>query len=457
MSFFKSLARAFGFGSDENFVDDNEVETSRDDSGYCAAESCSVQSLPDKDLNNSENRDFPVELFDSVLEIFNNTQPDFIRECIDRDAQRKYLHGVLGQSFRNCIDKCRENIEREVEERASGERDSLVEEVARLKSQLAKVEGHESRLNDERLSADRQKRALSDKIKTLEQQVMSLEAEKEQHKLEISSLLNKLEATGGINAAAPATDTSDASEAAELKTRLSQSNFIAEQLKTEVEKLKKELAETSELYKSRMAMSDKMLTDIRNSNRNSSKELEDAKAECEAIKLKYDEAVATVEKLNAEIAEARSTLDTADEVMKKMERFDSILKKRDEKIDGLKADNSELLSKIAALESQNKRLVSDLESNIMQRASAENELKLTIEELSKKNTVAAAPEKPKRKRKSTPKISAIDETIDGTQWLVATPPENVPKVAPAVSDAEFGYQEPPKKSHPANDAQMSLF
>ena len=457
MSFFKSLARAFGFGSDENFVEENEIETSRDDSGYCAAESCSVQNRPVKDLNNNENRDFPVELFDSVLEIFNNTQPDFIRECIDRDAQRKYLYGVLGQSFRNCIDKCREDIERDVEARASAERDSLVDEVARLKSRLEKVEGHESRLNDERLSADRQKRALSDKIKTLEQQVMSLEAEKEQHKLEISSLLNKLEATGGINAAAPAADASDASEAAELKTRLSQSNFIAEQLQTEVEKLKKELAETSELYKSRMAMSDKMLTDIRNSNRNSSKELEEAKAECEAIKLKYDEAIATIEKLNAELEEARSTLDTADEVMKKMEQFDSILKKRDEKIEGMKADNSDLLSKIAALESQNKRLASDLENNIMQRASAENELKLTIEELSKKNTVAAAPEKPKRKRKSTPKISAIDETIDGTQWLVATPPENAPKVAPAVSDAEFGYQEPPKKSHPANDAQMSLF
>jgi len=454
MSFFKSLARAFGFGSDENIVEENEIETSRDNSGYCASELCSTQSQPVKDLNNNENRDFPIEFFDSVLEIFNNTQPDFIRECIDRDAQRKYLYGVLGQSFRNCIDKCRENIERDVEARASAERDSLVDEVARLKGKLEKVEGHESRLNDERLSSDRQKRALSDKIKTLEQQVMSLEAEKEQHKLEISSLLSKLEAASGINAAAPAVE---ASEAAELKTRLSQSNFIAEQLRTEVEKLKKELADTSELYKSRMAMSDKMLTDIRNSNRNSSKELEEAKAECEAIKLKYDEAVTTVEKLNAELKEARSTLDTADEVMKKMEQFDSILKKRDEKIEGMKADNSDLLSKISALESQNKRLASDLENNIIQRASVENELKLAIEEMSKKTAVAAAPEKPKRKRKAPPKISAIDETIDGTQWLVATPPENAPKMAPAVSDAEFGYQEPPKKSHPANDAQMSLF
>ncbi|MCM1332704.1 MAG: hypothetical protein NC248_08850 [Bacteroides sp.] len=454
MSFFKSLARAFGFGSDENIVEESEIELSRDDSPSCVAGSCSCPNEPVEDINNGENRDFPVELFDSVLEIFNNTQPDFIRECIDRDAQRKYLYGVLGQSFRDCIDKCRERIEKDVESRASAERDSLVNEVARLKGELEKVVCHENRLNDERLSADRQKRALSDKIKTLEQQVMTLEAEKEQYKLEISSLLGKLEATGGVE---KDNDhfVENEQEVAELKKRLSQSNFIAEQLKSEVDKLKKEIAETAELYKSRMAMSDKMLTDIRNTNRNSSKELEESKAEVEAIKLKYNEAVATIEKLNAELNEARATLDTADEVMAKMEQFDSILKKRDEKIEGMKADNSELLSKIAALESQNKRLASDLETNIMARASTENELKSTIEELSKK--AAPAVEKPRRKRKTTPKISAIDETIDSTEWLVATPPENAPKVAPAVSDAEFGYQEPPKKSHPANDAQMSLF
>ncbi len=453
MSFFKSLARAFGLGGDEYILEESDVETSLPDRSCCSAGSCQSQKETAQDVNYNEDRDFPVELFDNVLEIFNNTQPDFIRECIDRDAQRRYLYGVLGESFRSCIDKCRDKIEEEVETRASAERDSLVNEVSRLKGELEKIEGHESRLNDERLSADRQKRALLDKIKTLEHQVMALEAEKEQHRLEISSLLNKIEELGGVSGQTQAVD---AAEVSELKTKLSQSNFISEQLKQEVEKLKKELAETSELYKSRMAMSDKMLSDIRNSNRNSSKELEDSKAETEALQNKYSEAMTTIEKLNAELNDARSTLDTADEVMLKMEQFDSILKKRDEKIENLKADNFSLLSKIAALEADNKRLASDLETNIMERASTENELKQTIEDLTK-NVAVQAQEKPRRKRKSQPKISAIDETIDSTEWLVSTPPENAPKVTPSVSDADFGYQEPPKKSHPANDAQMSLF
>ncbi|MBD5284700.1 MAG: hypothetical protein HDS29_00280 [Bacteroides sp.] len=448
MSFFKSLAHAFGFGNDEEIVEENDLFVSSDDSVQ-SSEPVSSLSQSAKDIEIAA--DFPVELFDSVLEVFNNSQPEFIRECIDRDAQRRYLYGLFGESFKKCIDQSRDQIEKEVITKVAAERDSLIEEIAKLKETLEKAEGHETELNDQRLSDNRQKRALSDKIRTLEQQ---LDAEKEQHKLEISSLLSKLEAVGGSNPGDGAEQNGSATENSELKTKLSQSNFVAEQLRQEVEKLKKELTETSELYKSRMAMSDKMLSDIRNNNRNSSKELEENRVETAALQKKCEEAAATIDKLNAELAEARATLGTAEEVMKQMEQFESVLKKRDEKIKALKDENADLIAKKESLEADNKRLAADLESNIMDRAVAENEMKSTIEELSKKTL---APEKPRRKRKTTPKISAIDETLDSTEWLVATPPDNAPKLSQGSTDSEFGYQEPPKKSHPANDAQMSLF
>lgn len=453
MSFFKSLAHAFGFGNEDDGVEKNVVNMISDDSQSCSCEREVPRNERDKDSQCGTGDGFPTELFDSVLEIFNNTQPDFIRECIDKDAQRRYLYGVLGNSFRASVDKCRDHIEKEVAVKMSAERDKLVDEIARLKNKLESIEGHEIQLNEAKLSANRQKRALSDKINTLEQQVLSLEAEKEQYKLEINSLLNKIE-----TAEVPEVNENEGrqSEIAELKTKLNQSNFIAEQLRQEVDKLKKEMLETSELYKSRMAMSDKMLSDIRNTNRNSAKELEDVKSENALLQEKYNKAIADVERLGSELQDARSTLETADEVMAKMAQFDSVLKKRDERLQKMKEENDDLLSKVSSLEADNKRLAADLETNVLERASSENELRQTIEELSKK-PAASTLEKPRRKRKSTPKISAIDDTIDSTEWLVSTPPENTPKVTPAVSDSDFGYQEPPKKSHPANDAQMSLF
>ena len=68
--------------------------------------------------------------------------------------------------------------------------------------------------------------------------------------------------------------------------------------------------------------------------------------------------------------------------------------------------------------------------------------------------------KPRRKKKRgrPTKISAIDETLDETEWLVATPPKGaVTKAVSIASDSDFGYQEPPRKQPPVNDAQMSLF
>jgi hypothetical protein len=72
---------------------------------------------------------------------------------------------------------------------------------------------------------------------------------------------------------------------------------------------------------------------------------------------------------------------------------------------------------------------------------------------------AAAPRKRRRRpKKDLPRISAIDESMDSTEWLVSTPPEGVNMKVSTVSDAEFGYQAPPRKPQPpVNDAQMVLF
>lgn len=73
----------------------------------------------------------------------------------------------------------------------------------------------------------------------------------------------------------------------------------------------------------------------------------------------------------------------------------------------------------------------------------------------------AAPEaSAKSKRSVKPVISAIDELIDGSDWMTLSsdmPPvqKTVPKEPPAEDD--FGYKAPPKRSHIDNDAQMSLW
>jgi hypothetical protein len=68
-----------------------------------------------------------------------------------------------------------------------------------------------------------------------------------------------------------------------------------------------------------------------------------------------------------------------------------------------------------------------------------------------------APEPQQRRRRKKPKISSIDETLDDTDWLVATPPEGVDARTSSIPDNEFGYQEPKRNNPPENAAQMSLW
>ena len=92
-----------------------------------------------------------------------------------------------------------------------------------------------------------------------------------------------------------------------------------------------------------------------------------------------------------------------------------------------------------------------------ERAEEEARLKKALEEISNDSAPKPA-EKVRRRKKTVPKISAIDETLDDTQWLVGTPPEGmVAKTTAVTSDTDFGYQEPARKTPPENSAQMSLF
>ena len=74
------------------------------------------------------------------------------------------------------------------------------------------------------------------------------------------------------------------------------------------------------------------------------------------------------------------------------------------------------------------------------------------------NRPAADPGKPAGKSApgQTLRISAIDESIEDTDWLVAAPPDPKKKAEPE-DDADFGYKAPSKKTQPDAPGQMLLF
>ena len=197
MSFFKTLKRAFGFGSDDEY-EEYEVDDVAVDNNYNSSdepETLSPQPPAKADVD-VENIDFPLTVFDSLLEVFNNAQPDFIKNCIDIEAQRKYLYDSLDGSFKEYIEGIKSRLRQEGDSRIAQDRETLQAEIGKLQSRCAAVEGKEEQWTQQRLSADRQKRALADKVQELERRILELQAENEQYQLENKSLVNKVKASG---------------------------------------------------------------------------------------------------------------------------------------------------------------------------------------------------------------------------------------------------------------------
>ncbi|MDE6173972.1 MAG: hypothetical protein K2F88_00205, partial [Duncaniella sp.] len=100
----------------------------------------------------------PVDLFDAVIAIFNDAQPDFVKKCLDTEAQRKYL-----------IDSIDSRLREQAEQAARSSADRWQEERSRLEARISELEGDDNamavlRKENHRLqlSVDRQKRALRD-------------------------------------------------------------------------------------------------------------------------------------------------------------------------------------------------------------------------------------------------------------------------------------------------------
>ncbi len=518
MSFFKGIGRAFGFssGDEEDYYCD-DVESVAVANDVQADNSRLVDENQMKEgsgtAENVMSEELPLTIFDSVLEVFNSAQPDFIKNCLNIEAQRQYIYSSLDTSLKKYINNAIEHARQESNRKVADERERMHNEMEQLRIKNREAEELQTQMKQQQLSADRQKRALSDRIKDLEKQVLTLEAEREQFQLENKSLVNKVKVAGvyenDVNVMRQEMETlrkqlveakeelehinktnvEDAVEQssnAELCAVIEQmrsadvdKNAEIETLKMRVNELESEKIQYEALVDKRMQTSDTMLNELNNKSIRLSKEIEEKDAiiaEKEKANQNISNALCQMEakmrmlseELEAcqtELDEANASLKIAEEVQEQVERFEEIINKKDSRIATLQDDNKEQLVKLASLEQQVASLKQTIENNLYLQANSECELRKEIEQLreAKEQAEARADQvsdnKPRRKKRQEVKISAIDDTFDDTDWLVSTPPEGISTrpVSPT-NDAEFGYQEPPRRqTPPENAAQMSLW
>lgn len=192
MSFFKKSLKALGFSEEEEEEYTQHTEREVAASPRTTANTGPAEPAAPAAPTNNGGETLPDSLLEHIVELINASLPDFVRTCIDRESEKRYIYEHLGDSFKNYIAELNGQARSVVEQEVAATRQKLEEELAAQRRKTAELEEQKNEIRNAQLSAERQKRALHDKVHDLDNRVATLEAEKEQYELENKSLLNKL-------------------------------------------------------------------------------------------------------------------------------------------------------------------------------------------------------------------------------------------------------------------------
>lgn len=430
MSFFSKFRRALGFDDDSIFETD-EATAEADaaivvDDPDCETSPVAGGAAPDI-------ADLREGIFTHVLAVFNSALPDFLARTSDPEAQRRLLYESLDQGLKDYLARVAADADSRCEARWSAEHSGMRAEMEALKHKAEQVERDRADIKERQLSADRQKRALSDRLKDLESQVSRLEAEREQYDLENKSLVNKLK----VYAVQHPGDI----EIADTPAGPTQEQY--DEAVAEIGRLKEAMTMAAD----RQAMSDEMVADLRKRLAVARQEVDDLQAITEEV-AKVQQAIAdrdtTLERQRANIARLKEQIDTLNAASRsEAERFAS--------------RERELLAQLEqARSSAADRPVSYGEEAEMEPVAPA--------------VAAPAPRRTRKRRQKEENVEAVAPKITDADlmdveagfadhdWFGAPDPKELEIHAPEPANDDFGYHAPEPKPRPYDDGmQMSLF
>lgn len=459
MSIWNSVKQAFGFGGDDDDTDefttaaptyavtDTGAEPPAAPTEPATQQASDTQPAADAAADADGQQQLSADLFDAVIALFNQTMPDFVSRCISTEKQRQYIYDSLSESLRQRLAAAESAASAAELDRLRTECDNLRHQTDDLTNQAQRVEPLLQEVKKLQLSADRQKRALTDRMRDLEQQLTKANEERER-------LITRR--------GAPRTADDD-----EAHRRVGE---LTRQLEAEQQETARQTTLREQL-EVKVKMTDAMMLELRAKVAEGRKELEDARRQLE---------------------DARQQLSVVEEMQLQLSKFEDLKHRKDEKIAELQtalAQSTEQAdSRMQTLRDENESLRRTIENNLYNQAHSESrlrneikQLRAQLEDASKSSkaepvetAVPALPlvtepqpapaEKPKKRRGRRPKSADTADTAEAPAAAAQSELANIDWLDTPASGAaskrdepDFGYHEPPRR--PLNDdaAQLSLF
>lgn len=379
MSFFKKLQNALGFGGD-NETDDNmpDVEVS----ATTITVNNATPDLADADTTIEVSQDMMLKIFERVVEVTNTAIPDYFKQSVDAERQRKYLFDALDASVKDYLAALDEKSQAKCMAVWQKERDELRTQMENLKQRAADLETKRSEMNEQKLSSDRQRRALSERVHDLEAKVMKLEAEKEQFEIENRGLINKAKVASVFEAD---------NEAMKQELDTLRKSASGEKVREEIDKLNQEinylkaenakLTESCEAAKVKDEMSESMLNNLQKRASESQQNVKDLDKKIEQLEddlavkdAQIADLMNQINEKNARLAENEQTFEEFEKIASQLDAFENIRNKYEEKIQKLKEE-------LAAAQKDNESLKTTMDDDRNAHARQQKAMKDQIDRL----------------------------------------------------------------------------
>lgn len=446
MSFFESFKRVFGFGPDSDEYSDSDDSTGAEaapDTSAPAAAPAEETPAPAIDA------DMRAAIFEGVVKIFNSALPDFLQRGVDPQAQQKALAESLDAGLTQYLDGLVARAEQHAESRLQASVEASRREAERLKTEMQQLEHQRSNIQEQQLSADRRRRALSERVTDLESRLAAADAEREQLQLENRSMMNKLK----VADVQPGVVDDLTRQVEELTARLAEGGDsgdaarIAAERSAEIEKARAEAKAQVEAAKAEAEAARTAEAEARETAARLGEECDTMRQAIENLKEqdrmgqamyndmqeKYSAERTAREGAEHELSEARELLKAVDDMKEQFGQIEAVIRKRDERIEKLKATNRRLRDDITALKEQ-------------MTAMAGPNLFSGGEES------ATLPD-----AETVREMQSYEDDFQCPDWFAREPDEEHSRL-PRPDNDDFGYTEPPRKPRkPDSDAQMLLF
>lgn len=428
MGLFNGLKRALGLSDDYEEEDDLEGmdsnyrtpyvnpfkkgdDTVTDLSSLAPREEASVVVNEPQPVAEVEEK-LPDGVFDGIITIINGNLPEFVRDCIDIEKERKAVYVAMGPQFRDYVRNLRRSSLDEARQQWVDERTRLTSKISQTELRAEEAVKKANEIKDRLMSEERQRRAIVERSHDLEARIADLEAQHEQDQLQNKGLLNKvkvmqLKADEAQKDAEEITRLSalvneqrrQLMEANDAEVRMAELSTENENLRADIEELKQKADTTAieDEYKSKMEVTNALINQLRTA---ATQKEQEVMALTEKFRLANEE----IENLQNELAEAHKDLEIAAEVQETIEQFEEYKIKKAAEMESLKAQLASLQTadneaveaqkkQVADIRLENNRLLMRITELEMKLQSARNDGEAKLKELQSQYEASKAGEK----------------------------------------------------------------